>query len=387
MIVLAVLAAATALWWRSDARATDSAPAQQPLAESPAPSEVPDRLREVWREPSPATPHPVVAGPAVVTGAGGDVTGHDAESGRPAWHYSRDLPLCTVDEQWDRVIAVHGKTRNCSEVTSLRGDTGVRAPQRNSDAEPGTRLLSDGDALTATGVRSFETWRSDLVRTQQYGLPPAPKNPDNNMNRPGCPFESLGSGDEQIAVVENCPREQGLRLTTIKAEPEDEESPEEVFSVGIGEAPATVVSVTEDRVAVAFRDRGEVLVHDSSGAVQDRYPVRTGPPDDSGNVDLERVQRGSLDYWFTGADVLALDPVTLTPAWRAPDVLGPATDFGGRVLVPVPDGIAVLDPDTGARERVLPVDRQGHDGPVSLDSAGGVLLEQRGDELVALSGS
>lgn len=387
LIVLVVLVAATALWWRSDARATDSSPAQEPLAAAPAPGEVPGQLHEIWRAPSPATPHPVVAGPAVVTGSDGEVTGRDPATGERAWHYSRDLPLCTVDEEWDRAVAVHATAHNCSEVTSLRGSTGVRAPQRNSDAGFGTRLLSDGTYLTATGIGSFESWRSDLVRTQQYGLPPAPKNPDNNMNRPGCSFEALGAGDEQVAVVQNCPREQGVRLTTIKAEPDDDETPEEVFSVGIGEPPAGIISVTEDRVAVVFRDRGEVLVYDSSGSVQDRFPVRTGAPDDTGNVDLERVQRASLDYWFTGTDVLALDPETLIPAWRAPDALGPAVDFGGRVLVPVPRGIAVLDPDTGARERVLPVDRQGHDGPVGLDSAGGVLLEQRGAELVALTGS
>jgi hypothetical protein len=44
----------------------------------------------------------------------------------------------------------------------------------------------------------------------------------------------------------------------------------------------------------------------------------------------------------------------------------------------------VLDTTTGQQLGALPVDRGGYRGPVSTTSSGGVVLEQRGDTLVAL---
>ncbi|MER6991744.1 hypothetical protein ABT337_15895 [Saccharopolyspora hirsuta] len=384
LIAVAVVVTGTVLWFNSDARATVSEVAAQPLPEPPAAEGVPATLTEAWRAPSPATPVPVVAGPAAVTGAGNEVLGRDPLTGEVAWRYARDIPLCTVGGEWDRAIAVFRKSLNCSETTSLRGPTGVRGPQRNGDAELGTQLLSDGTYVTATGQRTFESWRSDLVRTQQFGIPPAIKNPDNNMKRPDCTYSSIAVGDERTAVVENCPRELG-RITVVKTKPEDDEKPEEVLSVGLGSASAGVVAVTDKHVAVVERDHSAVVVLDSSGREVAHYPVRVGTPDFRANVQVEATTTtADRIYWHTGADTVALDPATLTPLWTAPDTLGPGVGFGGKLLVPVPEGLAVLDPATGARERVIPVDRAGHTGPVQLNAVGPVVLEQRGDTLVAL---
>ncbi|WP_246025215.1 Rv3212 family protein [Saccharopolyspora antimicrobica] len=384
LIAVAVVVTGTVLWINSDARATVSEVATHPVLDPPWVDSVPGTLTEAWRAPSPATPVPVVAGPAVVTGAGNEVLGRHPATGLVAWRYARDIPLCTVGAEWDRAIAVFRKSLNCSEVTSLRGPTGVRGPQRNSDAEPGTQLLSDGTYVTATGQRTFESWRSDLVRTQQFGIPPAIKNPDNNMQRPDCTYSSLAVGDERTAVIENCPRELG-RVTVVKTRPEDDEKPEEVLSVGLGSASAGVVAVTDEHVAVVQRDHSAVVVLDNSGREVAHYPVRVGTPDFRANVQVESTTTvEDRIYWHTGADTVALDPATLAPLWTAPDTTGPGIEFGGKLLVPVLDGLAVLDPATGHRERVIPVDRAGYTGPVQLNSVGPVVLEQRGDTLVAL---
>lgn len=81
---------------------------------------------------------------------------------------------------------------------------------------------------------------------------------------------------------------------------------------------------------------------------------------------------------------MALDSRTLTPLWTIPDTLGAGTIFADKLVVPVRGGLAVHDPNTGERLRVLPVDRHDYRGEVVLDSVGDVLLEQRGDTLVAL---
>lgn len=461
LVVVAVLVGTTVLWLNSDSRSTVSETAQAPPARLEQPSTVPDQLSEVWRAPSPATPVPVVVGSSVVTGSGGEVVGRDPVTGEQRWRYARDLPLCTIGAEWNHAIAVHRKGDYCSEVTSLEGSSGERGPQRNGDAQPGTRLLSDGTYVTATGRQTIESWRSDLVRTQQYGLPEAIKNPDNNIPRPGCQYASTAIGSNRVAFVEECPREFGDRLTVIKAHPEDDEKPEEIFSLGVGSQEADVVGVTKTHTAVLLRERALVLVYNNSTAsVQHQFTVPEGvgpapedgveatsprrlwtvsiPPAPEGGLDrasqalaralspvdpkltpesiragaaaappgqpyqvmslddaeYDRVEEaldevpgvdlGGIAYWYTGAATGALDADSLTPLWTVPDTRGPGTLFGDSLVVPVADGLALHDPTTGAFKRLLPVDRQGYPGLVSLDSAGDVLLEQRGDTVVAL---
>ena len=116
-----------------------------------------------------------------------------------------------------------------------------------------------------------------------------------------------------------------------------------------------------------------------------RFPVRVGEPSGQGDVLVEPTYRNQQRiHWYTGRDTVALDAKTLRPLWTLPDTLGPGTSFAGKLLVPVPDGLAVVELRSGQPERIIPVDRGGHSGPVQLASTGSVVLEQRGDELVAL---
>jgi hypothetical protein len=64
--------------------------------------------------------------------------------------------------------------------------------------------------------------------------------------------------------------------------------------------------------------------------------------------------------------------------------MGTGSEVAGRLLLPVPGALAVLDTTTGQQLGALPVDRGGYRGPVGTTSSGGVVLEQRGDTLVAL---
>ena len=88
--------------------------------------------------------------------------------------------------------------------------------------------------------------------------------------------------------------------------------------------------------------------------------------------------------WWTGSRTVALDGLDLTPIWTLPDTLGPGTDYAGRLLVPVPAGLALVDGATGDVDRTLPVARGADRGPVEAAALGDVLLEQRGADLVAL---
>lgn len=456
VILVAALTGSITVWLTSDVRATESETAAS--VDTPRPTQsVPRSMTEAWRAPSPATPHPVVAGPAVVTGSGTEVSGRDPRTGEVRWRYSRDIPLCTVGSAWKHAIAVYRKSTNCSEVTALQGATGERGPQRNSDAQFGTQLLSDGDYVTTSGDM-VETWRSDLVRTQQYGVPHNLRDPANNLPRPKCGRTSVAVGEDHIGLIEACPGEATDRLTMLKANPEDDEEPEESFTSLVDSPETNVVAVNEDRVAVVHRDLSMFVVYDSDGSVVSRTHLRDTPKDvgngveptapeelrtvfvdphnaedlrsttatlsetlrpaapsisaesilaatnkspyrpvavasiretdfdelESDLADMPGVSTRGIRYWHTGTETVALDSEGLNPLWTEAGTTGPGTLFGGELLLPVPEGLAVTDPHTGVRKRVLPVDRHGFTGPVTLDSVGDTLIEQRGDTLVAL---
>lgn len=425
VITVVALVGAFLLWQSSDIRATSSQTYAGPAPSPPQPTEFPPSLGEAWRAKSPATPVPVTVGPAVMTGEGGDVVGRDPYSGKERWRYSRDLPLCTLTGAFTMALSVYRKTDNmlpandpraaggCSEVTALDPRTGKRGKQpkpgeerdkpdggqRNSDAELGTRLLFDGSYVTTTGSRLLTTWRSDLVQTMEYGQVPAVVNPEKQP-RTHCEYNTIAVVQARIAVVEDCPQDQGDRLTVYRATGNnDSEKPEVVASVGVANG-ARVVAMTdqcrlnpddEEEVqqctAVVEPDPARLVVLNEKGEQIARYPLSLG------RGDLDRQPADHVEpttstpvatYWFTGSRTIALSATDLSPLWTVTDTLGSGTMFAGQMLVPVTDGLRVLKPATGKPVGTLPVDRGDYTGPVTMSTLGPMVYEQRGDTLVAM---
>jgi hypothetical protein len=387
VLVLAVLAVSTALWWTSDARRTTliTASGPSPDAGTAATGQLPSALVEAWRAPSPATPVPVVRGGTVVTGAGGMLSGRDLRSSAVRWSYRRDRPLCTVATAFGQVVAVYQRGETCSEVTVLDWSSGRRGPQRTGPVEAPTRLVAAGNQVAASGLHYLEVWRSDLVRTLTYGLLATPAQPATQP-RPDCLHGSLALHGGRLAVVEQCPGER-VRLTVQSSDPKEPDQPEVIFSTLLPGQQARVVALTGDRVGIALPDPARLVVLDGQGKTVAEYPLavpdaalRSNPP--GGLVDLTETATGL--YWFTGSVTVALDTDELRPRWTFPGSLGAGTEVAGRLLVPVPGALAVLEPRTGEQIGALPVDRGGYRGPVETASSGDVVLEQRGDTLIAL---
>lgn len=406
-VVLAVLAGlVVVLVATSDVAGTTSRTADPAVSAPPPAAGAPAAFTQVWTATSTGTAGPVVAGPAVVTADKSTVVGRDAATGAERWSYSRDLPLCTVGAAFPgveagRVLAVYaneavpsdqqavpgaGDGPYCSEVTMLSGDTGGRVGSRNPDARPGTRLLADDSAVLATGTDHLEVWRSDLVRTLEYGAVPAQEQVDRQP-RPDCTYGSAALGGGRVAVVERCPGETADRLTAIAADGDDgAEKPEERFSVSLPGTGATVVAVSEEQVAVALPDPSRLVLFDASGtavAVSELDPPADpgDPPGGVASTSTDDTHR----YWFTGSSVVALDAAELALLWTLPDTLGPPVRYGIDLLVPVAGGLLVVDADRGTSGRLLAVDRPDPAAPVTLAVLGDVLLEQRGDQVVALT--
>lgn len=390
-LVVAVAVTWTVLWATSPHHGTVSRPAAAAVPAPPAAAALPAGFTEAWRAASGATPTPVVAGPVVVTGDGDAVAGRDAATGEVRWSYTRDVPLCTVgagfpDNDGGRALALFRNGAWCSELTSLHPDTGTRDRQRNPDVRPGTRLLEGGSLVMATGPTYLEVFRSDLVRTVEYGDVPTPRQV-GRQPRPTCGSTGFAATPGRVAVLQRCPDETADRLTVLIPDGAEADTPQEEFSVPLTVANATLVAVSDDRVAVARPDPPQLEVLDRTGTrvglVGLDVPaadLARPPPDGVAVVtaDDERV------YWWTGSRTVALDGTDLTPAWTLPGTLGPAVRYAAELLVPVPDGLAVLDPKTGRVEQTLDVARDDRAVPVVPAVQGEMLLEQRGAVLVAL---
>lgn len=390
VLAAVVLGVSAVLWWTSDARRTTLVTAHDPAPQTSAPERLPTALTEAWRASSAATPAPLVQAGTVVTGAGGTVAGRDLRTGVIRWSYQRDRPLCTVGAAFHDVIAVYQRGQTCAEVTALDWASGRRGPQRTGPVEAPTRLAAAGSQIAASGRRYLEVWRSDLVRTLAYGRLPTPAQPATQP-RPDCLHGSMavgsgGGAGGRLAVVEHCPGEPA-RLTVQRSDPKEPEQPEVIFSVLLPGQQARVVALRGDRVAAALPDPARLVVLDGQGKTVAEYPLavpdadlRGDPPD--GVVDVS--DSPTEVYWFTGSATVALDTSDLRPRWTYPGSLGPGSEVARRLLLPVPGALAVLDTTTGEQVGSLPVARGGYRGPVDTASSGDVLLEQRGDTLVAL---
>ncbi|WP_214364360.1 hypothetical protein [Pseudonocardia sp. H11422] len=388
-LVIALVATA-ALYWRQSAAANTESVTADPgaaVAIAPAaPSAVPGGFTEAWRAPSAATSVPVVAGPGVVTGDGSAVVGRDAESGRPRWSYTRDLPLCTVGEGFGRALALYRDDDYCSQLTTLDATTGERAAQRNPDARPGTRLLTNGTLVATTGTDYLEVFRSDLVKTLEYGEIRAPEQA-GRQPRTGCTYGSFAMTTGRLAVLEGCPTDSTDRLTVLKPDGAgDASEPQEQFSVPLPTSGAQLLALSAERALVALPDPPRLQIRDSAGSQVSLIPLDVPDADlatPPGGVPHTATD-GRRIYWWTGSRTVAVDRTDLAPLWTLGSTLGPGTGYAGRLLLPVRDGLLEVDPDRGVALRTIPVDRGGWTGPVALATQGAVLLEQRGTELVAL---
>jgi hypothetical protein len=386
LIAVVVVAVALVIGVTSDSAATDRTEAAAPPPLPAAPGKVPGSLAEIWSARSGATPVPVVAGDEVATADGGEVASRDPLTGQVRWHYTRDLPLCTVNETWGRLNAVYHKSLGCSEVTQLDPATGRITAQRNGNAELGTRLVSDGSHVTTTGTKLLTTWRDDLVQSAEYGQVPALLNA-GKQPRTGCAYGTVAAASGKVGVIERCPGDPADRLTVYKAAPEKDDEPQVAFSSVLAGKRARVIAMSGDLTAVVLPDQKLLVVYNGDGSQRAAYPLDVPAADlaaDPAGGTEATSQTTQNVYWFSGSKVVALARDDLSPRWTLSSASGPGIVFAGQLVVPIKGGLAVLNEADGSTIRTVGVDRRGYPGVVRLGAAGPVLLEERGDTLTAL---
>lgn len=390
-IAVAVLLAAVVVWARGDATGTESVTAAEPATTPSAAVELPTSLRELWHAPDDASERALVAGGAVVTASDGTVTGRDPETGAELWHYRRDMPLCGVEAQFGMVVAVYRDQRGCSQATMLSGNDGARRTARSSYMDDEVRLSVDGTYLLAQGEDRLEMWRSDLVRTVEYGYVDAPVNV-KTQPRKGCTLLSAASSSSRLAVLESCPDDAATRLTVMNPSPKDNTVPEEYGSHVLTGPDAQA----RDAKVVAVSDSKILLYQPGADLGSESVPPRLSVFDGNGNplatyelaapMDDPRTARvGSVSLVHTGSELIALNSATFEPQWTLPGAIGTPAAMATRLLVPVRDAVVAVDLVTGAEVARIPVDRSADaDADISLAVLGEIVLEKRGDTLYAL---
>ncbi|MEU7768061.1 PQQ-binding-like beta-propeller repeat protein [Nocardia sp. NPDC049190] len=391
-IVILLVVAGLVVWARGDARGTESVTAPSSVPTPAAADQLPGALRELWRAPDNASARALVSGGVVVTGDDGTVIGRDPHTGDQLWKYRRDMPLCGIEGQFGMVVAVYRDQRGCSQATLLAGDSGARRTARSSYMDPNLRLSVDGTYVLAQGPQRLEMWRSDLVRTLEYGFVDAPVNV-KTQPRKGCTLLSAGSSPSRLAVLERCPADPADRLTVLNPAPKDNTVPEE-FGSHVLTGPGTDAPVAR---VVAVSDNRIVLSLPAATAGSDKFPPRLAVYDGNGNPiathelsaplseQTTTTRIGSAYLVFTGNSVIALNGGTFDPLWTAGGALGAPTLMAGKLLLPTTGAITVLDPASGTEVARIPLARTQYDGsPISLAVVGTTVLEKRGTELVAL---
>jgi hypothetical protein len=198
---------------------------------------------------------------------------------------------------------------------------------------------------------------------------------------------SAGASSTAVSVLEACPRQADLRLTLLRpADEEDTPDLKYVAQPGVTDGSgARVVAVSDTTTAVYVpTPKPAVNIIDETGATIASTALPK-PPSQNATMSVA----GDLITWWTGDSVMVFSAnglryrYSIAPAGRNVP-LGPATVMAGRLLVPVTGGYDVFDAATGAGDRHIPVQRPPISTAVVPAVAGSTVLEQRGDELVAL---
>jgi hypothetical protein len=389
VIVVVVAVGAALLWWTSDARATISRPSAESVPGLKTARDVPATLRELWTAPSPKTARPVVAGGSIVTGAGREVDGRDVRTGNVLWSYARDRDLCGITYVYYDAVAVYPDDRGCGQVTMLSGKNGTRGATRSAYADKSVSLSSDGTTVLSYGSNRLEQWRSDMVRMLSWGALDArikPKVPA----QPLCQLLSAAASGSEVAVIESCPQQSEPRLTLLRADKEEDEPlTKHVQLTGVPpeDRSARVIAVSDTTTAVYVPlPKPTVNIVDENGQTIASTVI---PKPASPNA--VAVAGDDVVTWWTGDSVMVFDTNGLKYKYTVSPVgglgpVGPATVMAGKLIVPVTTGYDVFDVKTAAAVKHIDMQRQPLPTPVIPAIAGDVVLEQRGDTLVALGG-
>lgn len=385
--------AVSAAWATAPIRNAELSPATQQYQAQAAPTTIPADLTPSWTGPADAfNTKPIIADGVVITadtsgstGAKTVITGVNPSTGQALWTYSRDEELCSLGQAWKKAVVDFRTGVGCGDVVAIDAQKGTYARTRSAIASDNPVPISSNDRVGIVGEDRVELWRNDLVRTVEYGDVEAKQEAGYQPNE-DCTIRSALTRKELLAVVEQCGNVSWLRM--LKATPEDSRKPEIIGETVLASPEGQVVAISQNGAAVyAASASGTTLnVYNDAGTLTTSQDVDPAPivSNHEGVFGPATADMPHHMSWFDGKRLLLLRPDTLAVERVIDGALGTGTVVADRLLVPVAEGIAVYNWQTGETESTIAIDRAGYSGPIGLGLAGATVIEKRGEQLVAL---
>lgn len=371
-ILVIIVAVGVTVWATSSVTETTDSVATSSIAPPPPATAAPSALTQAWSAPA---EYVDVADGLVITGSGNAVEGRNPADGHVMWRYKRDIPLCglvsrssfgfPVGGSDTYVVAAFRNSRGCGEVTSLRARDGFRGPTRSSLADKSITLSTDGDLVLSQGDTRLEAWRSDLVRTVEYGRVQAQVNPKSQPDwerAGGCTLLSSAIDAGRIAVVEHCRQDAGYRLSVIASSGQSDDKPEPysstVITSGTASQPPRVLAVGSNAISVLVPAGS--TVGDTTTAVgtynMDGQRVSSATIDAPAVIptgSLPHTTGGLVTFW-TGISTVVIDATTMRVIFQSPRATGTGVLMGADLVLPTTDGFSVHDSANGAHKSSIP---------------------------------
>lgn len=345
-----------------------------------------------WQAPADSfNSKPVIADGLVIsadttgdTGAQTTITAIDPTTGETVWSYDRNAELCSLGQAWSKVVADFRTGEGCGDVVAINASTGQYAGTRSAIASENPVPISSNDRVGIVSDQRVELWRSDLVRTVEYGDVYA-KQEANMQPHEDCTIHSALTRKELLGLVEECEGTGWLRFQ--KATPEDSREPQITADVQLPSADAQIVAIGQKGAAVYVSSPSpQIISFDSSGHQTAAQPVEAAPIL-QGHEGVFAPATADLPHhmtWFDGTRIYLFNPDTMAIERIFTDAIGTGTALGDRLVIPTVAGMSVANWDTGDIERSFSYDRAGYSGSVGLATASGVIVEKRGTTLVAV---
>lgn len=325
----------------------------------------------------PGQHRPLTVAGLLITTDGFTVRAHDP-AGDEAWRYERDREICAVGTAWHQVTIAYRGPAGCGDVVAIDAQTGQYDSTRSAIAGEQVVPVESNDRFGILSPERVELWRSDLVRTVEYGAVEAKQEPASQPNE-DCTLTSALTRTESLVTTEACPDGTWLRFQATT--PEDSRTPELLGEIAVADESRLVAIGQEAAAVYSPGPEPQLLSYDPDGTLLESRDV--APAAEPSGLDAPAT--ADLPHhmsWFDGERLYLLGPTRLQVSQIFEDAIGTGVAVGESFLYPTADGIAVADPDTGETHTTLPVARG--TGAVSLSLAGGTIVEKRGDQVVGL---
>ncbi len=342
---------------------------------------IPTAVSEMWRvSDASSSPLPLTVEDRVITldtSGKGSLIQATLPSGEPSWTYQRDLAVCAISTAWGNVVVTYqNHQEGCGDVVSIDGVSGTYGPTRSSKSPQKIVPVKSNDNVGTYDSSRLELWRSDLVRTVEYGEVYTPQEPDMQP-RTGCTLSSALTRKNLLAVTETCDGRSYLRFQDTV--PEDSRKPEMLGDVAV---PSTARLVAVGESAAAIYTGSEIISYSQDGKELARSSA--APASSVENQDLFAAHVQDLKHymsWFDGTRLYLFNPESLAVENVIEGAVGTGIEIAEKLLVPTAEGIAVMDPVDDTPEYVIP---RPHPQATSLALAGPHIIEKSGTVITAL---